>query len=122
MRLAKKLNAKDELTEISRDQIRVTRTARAGADRSTWRASLQRGQCYVKVEVDEDRLFNHEDGLFPMPSYTSSSDSSSDFDASSSDMEEQAEVEVKEALRWAFGRFFPAEQCRRALGNATAGR
>ena len=105
VRLAKKLNAKDRLAEITRDQIRVKRTARAGTSRSNWKASLQLGQCYVNVKVDEDRLF--------MPSYSSSSDASSGFDGSSSDMEseeEQAETEVKEALRWVFGSsFFPSE-------------
>ena len=109
IKLAKQLNAKDRLAEITRDQIRVTRKARAGADRPKWKASLQRGQCYVKVEVDEDGLFDKG----RMPSYTSSSDASSDCDGSSSDMEyeeEQAETEVKEALRWVFGSsLFPAE-------------
>jgi hypothetical protein len=109
--LAKQLNAKERLAEITRDQIRVARKARAGADRSKWKASLQRGQCYVKVEVDEEDLFDKDRTC--MPSYTSSSDASSDCDVSSSDMEdeeEQAETEVKEALRWVFGSsLFPAE-------------
>ena len=110
IKLAKTLNAKERLAEITRDQIRVTRTARAGTSRSSWKASLELGQCYVKVEVDEDGLF--------MPSYSSSSD------GSSSDMEseeEQAETEVMEALRWVLGSsLFPAERVELCYGPIQA--